>query len=113
MISRTVRASSRLLVRCGRLRVLPQPLIEGRLITVVEKATPLSESNGRLLERRRRPNVRKTMRANDASWPDSDRWSIGVRKCCCLNFCLFRHLKRIVNLDAQVSHCAFKLGMAK
>ena len=51
------------------------------------------------------PKVRK--------WPDSDRWSIGVRKCCCLNFCLFRHLKRIVNLDAQVSHCAFKLGMAK
>jgi len=51
--------------------------------------------------------------SNGRNWPDSDRWSIGVRKCCCLNFCLFRHLKRIVNLDAQVSHCAFKLGMAK
>ena len=48
--------------------IATQPLIEGPLITVAEIATLLRESNGRLLVRSRRLNVRTTMCVNDASW---------------------------------------------
>jgi hypothetical protein len=58
--------------------VLPHPLIEGQLLTVAEKATPLRESNGSLLKRWRRPNVRTPTRANDASWPKADQRLFGM-----------------------------------
>ena len=45
-------------------------------------------------------------------WPDSDQRSIAVRRNLGLDFSLLRHLKSIVDLDAKVSYCALKLGMA-
>ena len=46
-------------------------------------------------------------------WPDSDQQSIAIRRDLGLDFSLLRHLKRIVDLDAKVSYCALKLGMAE
>jgi hypothetical protein len=59
------------------------------------------------------PNVRVREKANDVSWLDSDRCRIAVPRQLCLNFGLFRHLKRIVDFNAKGPHCAFKFGMPK
>ena len=50
--------------------------------------------------------------SNVRDWPDSDQRSIAVRRNLGLDFNLLRHLKSIVDLDAKVSYCALKLGMA-
>jgi hypothetical protein len=31
----------------------------------------------------------------------------------CSDLCLFRHLERVVNLDAKVSDCSLKFGVAQ
>jgi hypothetical protein len=49
---------------------------------------------------------------DDRWWPDSDRSPSG-KSVCSSDPRLFGHLKSLVDLNAEISNCAFKFGMAK
>jgi hypothetical protein len=76
-------------------------------------ATLDHEDNRPMAKRRRHSSGHVFDLSSDRSWPRSDRCRVAAPRHSCLNLGLLRHLKRVVDLDAKVSHCTFELGVAK